>query len=137
MSNERKEGVLITAFTLLLLLTLSLITDWSSGFFSADLNYYGFTLGSVGYRSFSEFKYFGFTAPTRTSLGWGGFTSAYEFDNLIMHFSILYTTLLVLILPIFFYGVLRATGVVKRLFSFEKSLSFLFHEQESKQDKVA
>lgn len=79
MSDEQKEGIVITAVVLLVLIAATLRTTW----------FYGME-------------------PT-----------VWITNNI----SILYEYVLFVLLPLLFYGVLRAFGIVKRLFEFERAIS--------------
>ncbi len=94
-SSERKEGVVIFVGAVLILFFITVVSEWK----------YGFSFAEFGLRWFS---YKEGTYP-------------YAYDVYPLRFQ--YTTALFILLPLAVYGILRAMGILKRLFAFEANIS--------------
>lgn len=116
MSTERKEGVLIAAISIVALLILALLTEWES--YGRKLDFSEANIQFNGFEVSCEFEY--------KSSGTSGFVDGNNCGiggkKYILDFSLYFKTILIFALPIFSYGLLRAFGIVRRLFPFEEKL---------------
>jgi hypothetical protein len=103
MTKEQKEGVLIATISIVALLIFSLLTDWDRGFEKATYYFNEHEESCV----FSE-------AENNTCSITG--------TRYVSSFYLKFTTILIIFLPIVSYGILRAFGIIKRLFNFEEKL---------------
>ena len=92
-ASERNEGIIIFVAALLLLFFVTVFADWQYGFSSAKFG--------VEWFSYEE--------------------GPYGYDVYPLSFK--YTTGLFVLAPLAVYGLLRALGILKRLFAFEAHLS--------------
>jgi len=116
MTDERKEGILIIAGVLVILCLLAAWTNWSYGLQGATFSFEGFTRKLPD--ECKEVKY-----PENSIFQ--DHQSCWARSEQIMSFYIRYTTALGILMPIFIYGLLRAFGIIRRLFRFESVLSRL------------
>lgn len=106
MYKVQKEGVVIVTVSICTLIVLALFTKyWVLGFDEAYFfNFNGFSVNCE------------YTSPGCYLRDDG------SFKEYIFGFSLYFKTALILILPITAYGMLRAFGVIGRLFKFEEKL---------------
>lgn len=109
MTKVQKEGVLITTVSVVALLILALLTSWTGGFSEADFYFEGLATSCTPIHM----------PPTPLS---PGYTICEHGTEYIHGFSIKFRTILIFFIPIIFYGILRAFGIVNRLFQFEEKL---------------
>jgi hypothetical protein len=105
MPSEQKEGVLLTVLVMFFMIVLAFLANWSNGFSEAEI-----------YVELFEKNY-----PKR------GLASLLNIktgsDYFYIDFGFKFSTALIFLLPVFFYGLLRSFGIVKRMFGWERTLS--------------
>lgn len=114
MKTEQKEGVLITFFVIFVLAVFALEAN----------SPYGFSL--LSYICFDGFQVSCNPGPINHNLDpllnkYAARDCPYGTEQ-ILSFCVDFKTMLLMALPIFLYGILRALGIIGRLFPFEKKL---------------
>ncbi len=109
MSKEQKEGILIATVSIIALLILALLTVWGEEFSEAAFYFNGFE---------TKCRY---EAPNYTP---GEFSAGACYSGIEYKygFSIKFRMILIFFLPIISYGILRAFGIIRRLFQFEEKV---------------
>ena len=100
MKQEQKEGIILLAALGIVLFVMAMLTDWTYGFWHAQLGYDG--IRSAGCANWPQ-------SPCTVS-----YRMLINFTTVLMWFS-----------PLLVYAVLRSLGIVRRLFKWEKSLARL------------
>ena len=110
MNAEKKEGIVIVAITIFVLMILIFVTDsrFIGSQYNPDVPFWVY-LGSYLSRATIGYKY-------PENCGHSGLYCDTDFTVGI-------STIMMFLLPVLIYGLLRAFGIVKRLFEFEKKLS--------------
>ena len=109
MNVEKKEGVVIVAITIFVLVILAFVTDskFIESQYNPDVPFWAY-LGDYLSRATIGYKY-----PEDC-------LSAFDCDT---DLTVKISTIMMFFLPVLIYGLLRAFGIVKRLFECEKKLS--------------
>ncbi|MBS1175031.1 MAG: hypothetical protein H6R05_1162 [Burkholderiaceae bacterium] len=110
MNMQRKEGVVIVAITIFAFMILTLLTDsgFIEGRYNPDVPFWVY-LGDYFSRATIGYKY-----PEDCDL------SVFGCD---IDVTVKILTIIMCLLPVLIYGLLRAFGIVKRIFDFEEKLS--------------
>lgn len=130
MSTERKEGILIVTISIVALLILALLTEWEPINTLSYEKKFDFTEAQIqfdGFKTSCEYQQpvdiFGkIIQQSIFSSDYDNHGCKADGTKYILGFTLYFKWILIFALPIFSYGILRAFGIVRRLFPFEEKL---------------